>query len=78
MHKQYRHLSRFECGKIMFLKMWHLNVSQFALRLGRDRSTISRELRRNVSPGHVPCSVEIGSGPHTTLDNLACFVNLCL
>jgi len=28
--------------------------------------------------GHVPCSVEIGSGPHTTLDNLACFVNLCL
>jgi len=25
----------------------------------------------------VPRLVEIGSGPHTTLDNLVCFVNLC-
>ena len=26
---------------------------------------------------HVPRLVEIGSGPHTTLVNLPCFVNLC-
>jgi IS30 family transposase len=50
MHKQYRHLSRTERGKVMFLKMWGLTVSEIARKLGRDKSTISRELRRNVSP----------------------------
>jgi IS30 family transposase len=47
MHRRYRHLSRIERGKIMYLKTWGLNVSQIALELGRDKSTISRELRRN-------------------------------
>jgi IS30 family transposase len=47
MHRRYRHLSRIERGKIMYLKTWDLNVSQIALELGRDKSTISRELRRN-------------------------------
>lgn len=47
MHRRYRHLSRIERGKIMYLKTWGLNVSQMALELGRDKSTISRELRRN-------------------------------
>lgn len=47
MHRRYQHLSRIERGKIMYLKTWDLNVSQIALELGRDKSTISRELRRN-------------------------------
>ena len=47
MHRRYRQLSRIERGKIMYLKTWDLNVSQIALELGRDKSTISRELRRN-------------------------------
>ena len=47
MHRRYRQLSRIERGKIMYLKMWDLDVSQIALELGRDKSTISRELRRN-------------------------------
>jgi IS30 family transposase len=47
MHRRYRHLSRIERGKIMYLKTWDLNVTEIALELGRDKSTISRELRRN-------------------------------
>ena len=47
MHRCYRHLSRIERGKIMYLKTWDLNVTEIALELGRDKSTISRELRRN-------------------------------
>jgi IS30 family transposase len=47
MHRRYQHLSRIERGKIMYLKTWGLNVSQIALELGRDKGTISRELRRN-------------------------------
>jgi IS30 family transposase len=50
MHRQYRHLSRVERGQIMFLRMWGLNVSEIARRLGRCKSSIARELRRNVSP----------------------------
>lgn len=47
MHRRYRHLSRIERGKIMYLQTWGLNVSQIALELDRDKSTVSRELRRN-------------------------------
>jgi transposase, IS30 family len=47
MHGRYRHLSRDERGKIMFLKMDGQKVSEIARRLDRDKSTISRELRRN-------------------------------
>lgn len=47
MHRRYQHLSRIERGKIMALKTWGLSVSQIALELDRDKSTISRELRRN-------------------------------
>ena len=50
MHKKYRHLSRDERGKVMYLSMWGKNALQIAVLLGRDRSTISRELRRNISP----------------------------
>ena len=47
MHRRYQHLSRIERGKITSLKTWGLTVSQIALELGRDKSTVSRELRRN-------------------------------
>jgi IS30 family transposase len=47
MHRRYQHLSRIERGKIMYLKTWGLSVSQVARELDRDKSTISRELRRN-------------------------------
>ena len=47
MHRHYRHLSREDRGKIMFMRWWGKNVSEIARELGRNRSTISRELRRN-------------------------------
>lgn len=50
MHKQYRQLSHVERGQIMFLKMDGVSVSEIARRLGRDKGTTSRELRRNISP----------------------------
>jgi transposase, IS30 family len=55
MHKrQYRHLSRVDRVKVMFLNMERLPVTEIARRLGRDKSTVWRELRRNVSP-HATC-----------------------
>lgn len=50
MQKQCCHLSCVERGQIMFLKMWGLKVPEIARRLERDKGTISRELRRNISP----------------------------
>ena len=50
MHRRYRHVSRDERGKMMFMKMWGLNLTEIARRLDRDKSTVSRELRRNISP----------------------------
>jgi IS30 family transposase len=47
MHRCYRHLLRIERGKIMYLKAWSLTVPQIARVLGRDKSTVSREPRRN-------------------------------
>ena len=49
MHGCYRHLSRDERGKIMFMSRWGKTGSEIAAHLGRHRSTILRELRRNVS-----------------------------
>jgi len=49
MHGRYRHVSRDERGKIMFMSRWGKNCSEIATLLGRHRSTILRELRRNVS-----------------------------
>ena len=49
MHRRYRHVSRDERGKIMFMSRWGKNCSEIAALLGRHRSTIRRELRRNVS-----------------------------
>jgi IS30 family transposase len=48
MHKkQYRHLSFSERGKIMFMSRWDKSISLIASELGWNKSTISRELRRN-------------------------------
>jgi IS30 family transposase len=49
MHGCYRHVSRDERGKIMFMFRWGKNCSEIAALLGRHRSTILREMRRNVS-----------------------------
>ena len=49
MHRRYRHVSRDERGKIMFMSRWGKSCSEIAVLLGRHRSTIRRELRRNVS-----------------------------
>jgi len=49
MHGRYRHVSRDERGKIMFMSRWGKNCSEIATLLGRHRSTILHELRRNVS-----------------------------
>jgi len=50
MQKEYSHVSRVERGQIMFMKMWGLKVTEIARRLGRNKATVSRELRRNISP----------------------------
>jgi len=50
MHKQYGHLTRDERSKIMFMSQWGKSISQIAVELGRHKSTISREMWRNVSP----------------------------
>jgi len=50
MHRHYRHLSRDERGKIMFMSRWGKSISQIARELGWHKSTISRELHRNTDP----------------------------
>jgi transposase, IS30 family len=50
MHGRYRQLSRVERGQIMFMSRWGKSISQIASELGWHKSTISRELRRNVDP----------------------------
>jgi len=49
MHRRYRHLSRDERGKIMFMSRWGKKSQEIAALLGRHRSTILREMRRNLS-----------------------------
>ena len=49
MHRRYRHVTRDERGKIMFMSRWGKSNSEIATLLGRHRSTILREMRRNVS-----------------------------
>jgi len=54
MHGCYRQVSRDERGMIMFMFRWGKSISEFAVQLGRHRSTILREMRRNVSQ-YVSC-----------------------
>ena len=48
MHKCYHHLSQSDRTAIMYLSQLNLNAARIARKLGRARSTISRELRRNA------------------------------
>lgn len=50
MHRPYRHLILQERGQLMFLQQWGKSISEIAEILGRSKSTISRELRRNQNP----------------------------
>ena len=44
-----------------------------------ESATVALSLMEaEVKQGHVPSLVEIDGGPHTTLVDLPCFVNLCL
>jgi len=45
--KKFNHLTKEERDKIAVLKAQDLSTSQIGAELGRDKSTISRELRRN-------------------------------
>lgn len=55
MEKQYRHLSRFERGRIF---EWHhcgnKSIREIGRLLGRSHATISREIKRNKYMYHVP------------------------
>ena len=55
MKRLYTHLSLEERAKINQMRASDLSLHKIAYLLGRDKSTISRELRRNVSPfGYFP------------------------
>ena len=53
MGKHYEQLSMRECCQIDLLRRDGLSNNQIAVRLGRSRSTIGRELRRNSRPTKV-------------------------
>ena len=44
----YKHLSITESEKILFFSAMGLTLSQIATEIGRDKSTVSRELKRNA------------------------------
>lgn len=50
MEKQYKHLTLLERDKITTMLYEHQTLGGIALALGRSRSTISREIKRNASP----------------------------
>ena len=50
MGKQYRHLSIDERERIAQLKDGGTGLSEIARQLGRDKGTISREVKRNGAP----------------------------
>lgn len=52
MGREYQHLSEEERDIISVLKAKHAPMSEIAKKLGRDKSTISRELRRNAPEIH--------------------------
>lgn len=49
--KKYNHLSAYERDKIAVLKAEGVSISEIARQLGRNKSTISREIRRNSATG---------------------------
>lgn len=44
----YKHLNITEREKILFFSAMGLTLSQIATEIGRDKSTVSRELKRNA------------------------------
>src|SRR5208337_2137702 len=64
MGKQYRHLSIDEREQIAQLRNECTGLSEIALQLGRDKGTISRELKRNGAPlynSYTPCRAQYRS-----------------
>ena len=61
MGKQYRHLSIDEREQIAQLRNEHTGLREIARQLGRDKGTISRELKRNGAPlykSYTPCRAQ--------------------
>ena len=61
MGKQYKHLSIDERERIAQLKNEGIGLSEMAGQLGRDKGTISRELKRNGAPvynNYTPCRAQ--------------------
>lgn len=54
----YKHLTLFERERIMFFKAKGYKITQIAEKLGRNKSTISRELKRNSSQEYLPAEAE--------------------
>ena len=52
MEKKYKHLTLLERDKITSMLYERQPLGEIALVLGRSRSTISREMKRNASPGY--------------------------
>jgi IS30 family transposase len=52
MEKGYRHISLEERDKIAEMKSLGQTVTEMAMALGRSKSTLSRELRRNATPAY--------------------------
>ncbi|MFI5305316.1 MAG: helix-turn-helix domain-containing protein [Nitrospiria bacterium] len=50
MPKHYDHLTLSERDKITAMLYEHHSLTQIGLALGRSKSTISREIKRNASP----------------------------
>ena len=53
----YTHLTPFEREKILFFLAEGKSITEIAHLLKRNKSTISRELRRNAAPACQPMSV---------------------
>ncbi len=61
MGKQYRHLSIDEREQIAQLRNEHTGLREIARQLGRDKGTISREVKRNGAPlynSYTPCRAQ--------------------
>lgn len=54
----YKHLTLFERERIMFFKAKGYKITQIAEKFGRNKSTISRELKRNSSQEYLPAEAE--------------------
>jgi len=52
MEKRYRHISLEERDRIAEMKSLGHTVTDIAVALGRSKSTLSRELRRNATPAY--------------------------